>query len=265
MTILKTIIQNRKKLIEAEKHELPLKNLKRAAEDHLKAGYAPPVFLRAGKSGTPFLIAEIKKASPSKGIIRKDFNVGEIAKAYHRSASVNAISILTEPAFFQGSYENIGLTMAITDKPILMKDFIVDPYQIYKGFALGASAVLIIASVTDDALFKKFKKITEKLYIDILFEVHTIQEYKRAVRLGADKIGINNRNLKTFITDINNTIMIIEKAGKPAGTTVISESGINTRDDIILLRNCGVDGFLIGERFMKERDISRAIGDLFGE
>jgi indole-3-glycerol phosphate synthase len=225
----------------------------------------PPEFLRAGKENAPFLIAEIKKASPSKGLIRENFNVAEIAEAYQKSASVDAISILTEPDFFYGSYENIRLAAAMTDKPILMKDFIIDPYQIYKGFILGASAVLVIASVTDDLLYKKFKKITDKLNMGILFEVHTIQEYKRALRLGADKIGINNRNLKTFVTDINNTIMILEKAGKPGGTAVISESGINTRDDITRLMNCGVDGFLIGERFMKEQDICLAIRDLFGK
>lgn len=265
MTILKTIIKNRKKLIEAEKLEFPLKDAKSAAEERIHAGYTPPAFFRAWKSGTPFLIAEIKKASPSKGVIRKDFDAVEIADAYNRSAGVSAISILTEPDFFQGSYGNITLARTVTDKPVLMKDFIIDPYQIYRGFILGASAFLVISSVTDNLQFKKFKKTAEKLSMDILFEVHTAQEYKRALRLGADKIGINNRDLKTFITDINNTIMIIEKAGKPAGTAVISESGINTKDDIIRLINCGADGFLIGERFMKERDISRAIGDLFGE
>ncbi len=264
MTILTRIIKNRKRLIEAEKAALPLEELKRAAEDLLLSRNAPPAFLRPGKPGKPFLIAEIKKSSPSKGLIRNDFNVREIAAVYHRSEAVTAMSILTEPDFFLGGYDNITLARSISGKPVLMKDFIIDPYQIYRGFTLGASAILVIASVVDDSLFKKFRKITEKLKMDILFEVHTIQEYKRAIRIGADIIGINNRNLKNFNTNINNTITIIQKAGKPDSAAVISESGINTRDDIKRLTDSGVDGFLIGERFMKERDIGRAIEDLFG-
>ncbi len=265
MTVLNKIITNRQRLLSEEKQVVSISDVRSGVEERIESGYKPPEFLNSLKQGEPFLIAEIKKASPSKGIIRKDFDIANIAKTYHGSTFVDAISILTEPAFFQGCYEYIEQAGSITNKPILMKDFIIDPYQIYKGFLLGASAILVIASIMEDAQIKEFIRITRELNMNILFEAHTASEYRRALNFDLNLIGINNRDLKTFITDINNTIKIIEEVGKPDDRTIISESGIHSKEDIMLLQANGTDGFLIGERFMKNTDIDKAITDLFGD
>ncbi len=265
MTILKKIVTNRQKLLAEEKDILSFRDAISKAEKLVGSGHKPSKFLSNLKSKNPFLIAEIKKASPSKGMIRKDFDITGIAKTYHDSAFVDAISILTEPDFFHGSYDYIKQADSITDKPILMKDFVIDPYQVYKGFLLGASAFLVISSITEDIQLKEFQKIARGLEMDMLFEAHSTSEYKRALNYGLKLIGINNRDLKTFITDINHTIKILDEAGKPEGSVIISESGINSKEDIDLLWNNNVDGFLIGERFMKNTDIERSISDMFGE
>ncbi len=265
MTILQKIVQNRKSLISTEKEEVSLNDLQKKAEEYLASNIKPVNFINKVDGNKPFLIAEIKKASPSRGLIRKDFEVTDIAGTYNNSNHVNAISILTEPDYFQGSYEYIKTAKSITRKPVLMKDFIIDRYQIYKGFLYGASAVLVIASIMEDREIQEFIKITSDLNLDILFEVHTESEYKRALNFDIKCIGINNRDLKTFKTDINNTVNIIRNVGKPKDRIIISESGIHAKEDIAKLWENSVDGFLIGERFMKYHDIDRAITDLFGD
>jgi indole-3-glycerol phosphate synthase len=264
-TILEKIVNNRKLLLEKERQILPLNELRQKVDSMLDSDYRPAHFIYACGLQKPFLIAEIKKASPSKGVIREDFDVDYIAGAYKTSRYVNAISVLTEPDFFFGAYDYIKKTKAVTSKPVLMKDFIIDEYQIYMGFMEGASAVLFIADVLTDRDIKVLSKLTDNLNLRILFETHNVAEYKQALDFDFDLIGINNRDLKTFVTDINTTIDIIDKAGKPDGKIIISESGINSRDDIRLLNDGGADGFLIGERFMKQKDIGAAIADLFGE
>lgn len=265
MTVLEKILNNRKLLLEKEKQLLPENKLRQSIDAVIESGYAPVDFLQAYNFDMPFLIAEIKKSSPSKGIICEDFNPEYIAGAYKASIHVKAISVLTEPDFFSGSYGYIKTAKEAAGKPVLMKDFIVDEYQIYRGYAEGASAVLLIAAVLSDPGIKKLAGLAFKLGMRVLFETHTADEYKRALDSGFDLIGINNRDLKTFVTDIHTTVKIIDAEGKPENKIVISESGINSKDDIRSLREGGSDGFLIGEQFMKQKDIERAIADLFGE
>lgn len=264
MSILDEIVANRKRLIDEEEQTLPLSGLIKRAEDMLESGYVPTPFINSTDFKLPFLIAEIKKRSPSKGLIREDFDVASIAGAYNDSAPVNGISILTEPDYFGGSYENCEIARTITSKPILMKDFIIDEYQIYKAFVIGASAVLFIASVLDNVKSLGLSMVAEKLGLAVLFETHDNSEYSRALEGGYTIIGINNRDLKTFNTDIRNSIDIVEQNGKPKNGIVISESGIHSREDIKQLLEGGVDGFLIGERFMKSPDIAASIEGLFG-
>jgi indole-3-glycerol phosphate synthase len=264
ITVLEKIVNNRRLLLEKEKQNLPLSEMRRRVDDKITSGYTPVNFLHTRKPRNPFLIAEIKKASPSKGIIRADFNLDDIAKAYKSSAHVNAISVLTEPDFFSGSYDYLKKTKDIANKPVLMKDFIIDEYQLYRGFLEGASAALLIASVLSNSEIETLAQLAHSLNMKILFEAHTTAEYKRALDFNLNLIGINNRDLTTFVTDIHTTVKIIDAEGKAKDKIIISESGINSMDDIRVLRENGADGFLIGERFMKQNDIERAIDDLFG-
>ncbi|MDY6935229.1 MAG: indole-3-glycerol phosphate synthase TrpC [Spirochaetota bacterium] len=265
MTTLEKIVGNRRKLLDIEKKRIPYNELRTQVDYLLEAGNSPLPFLSGANDKKPFLIAEIKRASPSKGIIRRNFNIDHIAKIYDKSPFVDAISILTEPDFFWGSYEYVEIVSDITNKPILMKDFILDTYQIYRGYLLGASAILLISSIIEDDQIQEFVRVAKELNMNILFETHTADEYRGALDYEIDIIGINNRDLKNFSTDINNTINILEKVGKPEGKMIISESGIDARDDIKQLWQSGVDGFLIGERFMKSDNIEAAITCLLDE
>ena len=265
MTSLEKIVNNRRALLIREKQSVPEKEIRKKTEDLYESGYVPDNFLNTFNYNKPFLIAEIKKSSPSKGIIRNDFNINEIAGAYKSFGYVNSISVLTEPDFFSGRYEYIKTTRETAKKPVLMKDFVIDEYQIYRGFLEGASAVLLIAAVLDEKEITKLAGLARELNMKILFETHTVTEYRTALNNDFDLIGINNRDLKTFVTDIYTTIKIFESEGKPQNRIVITESGIESREDVRLLRDNGADGFLIGERFMKQKDIAAAISDLFGE
>ena len=265
MQILEKIVNNRRQLLEKEKQSVSVKEIKENVDIIMEKGYVPLNFLRDHTPEKSFLVAEIKKASPSKGLIRKDFDVCKIASVYKDSQYINAISVLTEPEFFLGSYDYLRDAVETANKPVLMKDFVVDEYQLYRGFLEGASAALLIAAVLDDNEVSKLTRIARDLKMTILFETHTAVEYRRAMDFNFALIGINNRDLNTFVTDIHTTVKIIDAAGKPEDKVVISESGINSRDDIRVLRNGGADGFLIGERFMREDDIESVVSDLFGE
>jgi indole-3-glycerol phosphate synthase len=257
--ILDEIVLNRRRLLKREKSVFNEQDLALALDEKREEGYIPAPFLKNLEAGKPFLIAEIKKASPSKGIIREDFDVLSIAAAYDRSPHVSAISVLTEPDYFKGDYLNMVIASQITAKPLLLKDFIVEPYQIMRGYYSGASAFLVIASVTDDAAVESFIQTARGLGMSILFEVHTDEEYRRALNLDVDIIGINNRNLATFETSLDTTIGMIDRLGLPGSRPLISESGISSHDDIRRLGSAGVSGFLVGETFMRGRDVEGAI------
>ena len=214
----------------------------------------------------PGVIAEIKKASPSKGVIREDFKPEEIASSYERSGA-SCISVLTDKRFFQGSYEILQEVRGATNLPLLCKDFIISAYQIYKARVSGADAILLIAAILSDDDLVYLKKIADNLKMSVLVEVHDAQELERILSFNSfDLIGINNRDLKTFKTDLKTSIEIMSKYTdifSKNNILSISESGINNSEDLKTLDSIGIKGVLIGERFMRERDIENSFKKLF--
>lgn len=218
---------------------------------------------RISVSGQMNLIAEIKKASPSQGIIREDFDVLRLAKFY-REAQVSAISVLTEDKFFLGRPEYLKQVADNVDVPVLRKDFIIDQGQIYESHYLGASAVLLIVAILGDQKLQDFIKLAGRLDIDCLVEIHDEHELERALKSGAQIIGINNRNLRTLQVDLNVSERIIPRI--PKGKIIVAESGIKTSDDVRRLRELGAHAVLIGETFMrgKDEDIKQTVKEIMG-
>tara|TARA_B100000900_G_scaffold395346_1_gene393646 strand:- start:115 stop:1002 length:888 start_codon:yes stop_codon:yes gene_type:complete len=212
-------------------------------------------------SQKPAIIAEIKKASPSKGIIREDFDPVQIASIYEK-VGASCISVLTDKKFFQGGFEILSRVREVTKLPILCKDFIISAYQIYKARSSGADAVLLIAAILSNSDLIYLKKIADKLNLDVLVEVHDKSELQRILKLNCfDLIGINNRDLKTFATDLKITLNLMDNLSNNVvkqNKVFISESGINNNIDLKSLTKSGIRGVLIGERFMKEKDIESA-------
>ena len=214
----------------------------------------------------PGIIAEIKKASPSKGVIREDFKPEEIASCYERSGA-SCISVLTDKRFFQGSYEILQDVRKSTNLPLLCKDFIISAYQIYKARVSGADAILLIAAILSDDDLIYLKKIADNLKMSVLVEVHDVEELERIFSLKSfNLIGINNRDLKTFKTKLKTSIKIMSKYSQifsKHNIIPISESGINNSEDLKILNLIGIKGVLIGERFMRESDIESSFKKLF--
>ncbi|MFQ9887378.1 MAG: indole-3-glycerol phosphate synthase TrpC [Monoglobus pectinilyticus] len=204
-----------------------------------------------------------KKASPSKGLIRPDLNHIAVAEAYLNS-DVQAMSVLTETDFFLGRPEFISDIRKISNIPLLRKDFIIDEYQIYEAYMLGADAVLLIAAILDDTTLKEFMSIAESLGLDCLTEVHDIEEMKRVNNLGAKIVGINNRNLKTFEEDLHTTERLTAGLENRSEKAVVSESGIKNNTDLRYLETLGIDAVLIGESFMRRQDIAGAVSSMRG-
>ena len=214
----------------------------------------------------PGAIAEIKKASPSKGVIREDFDPKDIAICYER-LGVSCISVLTDRRFFQGSYEILETVRKSTNLPLLCKDFIISAYQIYKARVSGADAILLIAAILSDDDLIYLKKIADNLKMSVLVEVHNSNELERILKLKSfNLIGINNRDLKTFKTDLKTSIELMHKYADifyKQNIIPISESGINCAEDLESLRSIGIKGVLIGETFMRETDIEQSFKKLF--
>ncbi|SKC80888.1 indole-3-glycerol phosphate synthase TrpC [Maledivibacter halophilus] len=208
------------------------------------------------------IIAEIKKASPSKGIIKNNFNPMEIAIAYTENKA-EAISILTEDKFFRGDNSYLNVVRNVTSAPLLRKDFIIDPYQIYQSKILGADAILLIVSILSKTQLIEFQKIARSLGLFCLIEVHNRAELEIALEADSEIIGINNRNLKTFKTSLSTTENLIKHI--PKSKIIISESGINTRQNIKFLETLGVNGVLIGESFMRASCINDKFKEFRGE
>ncbi|WP_058486036.1 indole-3-glycerol phosphate synthase TrpC [Defluviitalea phaphyphila] len=247
--ILDKIVEKKKERLEELKKNISISVL----EEKIKTQKIPKSFYKAMTKPGLSIIGEIKKASPSKGIIKENFKPIEIAKEYE--TCVDAISILTEEDFFLGSKEYLKEVNKEVKLPLLRKDFIIDPIQIYEARALGASAVLLIAAILDDYKLKEFINITHSLYMDALIEVHDEVELERVLNTNGAIIGINNRNLKNFSVDINTTIKLRNKI--PKDKVVISESGILTKEDIIKLKKAEINGILVGESFMKSENIRK--------
>ncbi|WP_308639149.1 indole-3-glycerol phosphate synthase TrpC [Paenibacillus silvisoli] len=208
------------------------------------------------------LIAEVKKASPSKGLIRPDFDPVTLARIYEE-AGADCISVLTDEDYFQGKNEYLTAVSAAVNVPLLRKDFTVDYRQIYEARLIGADAILLIAAILRPTQLSEFYDIAKSIGLDVLVEVHDQEEMEAVLGLGkATLVGINNRNLHTFVTDIGTTERLIGLV--PAGVTVISESSLASRDDIAFVQNAGAKGVLIGEHFMRQPDVGEAVRDLMG-
>ncbi|MFH1825164.1 MAG: indole-3-glycerol phosphate synthase TrpC [Candidatus Firestonebacteria bacterium] len=248
--ILNKIIENKKKEVAKSKKSLCIKILKE------KVYTLPPSKFKKSLSSHFSIIAEVKKASPSKGIMRKDFNPVQIAKIYEKGKA-DAISVLTDNKYFKGNLSYLKRIKNMVSVPILRKDFIIDEYQIYESRYYGADAVLLIVSILTENKLRYFIKLAKKINMDCLVEVHSQKEIKTALKCNADIIGINNRDLRTFKTDLKTTERLIRYM--PDNKIVISESGIKTKEDIKYLKSLGVDGVLIGETFMRSKNITSTL------
>ncbi|MGL5042711.1 MAG: indole-3-glycerol phosphate synthase TrpC [Culicoidibacterales bacterium] len=219
-------------------------------------------FKEALKSAPLSYICEVKKASPSKGVIAENFDPVKIAQQY-QLAGATAISVLTEPDFFQGKNEYLTSIRASVTLPLLRKDFIIDAYQIYEAKVIGADAILLICGILTFKELSLFLKIAASLFLDVLVEVHDEKELQKALKAKAQIIGVNNRNLKTFEVDIQNSIRL--KKLVPSDVLFVAESGISSREDILALIDSGVDAVLIGEQLMRQDDKIQALAVLKGE
>jgi indole-3-glycerol phosphate synthase len=207
------------------------------------------------------LIAEVKKASPSKGLIRSDFEPVNLALSYER-AGADCISVLTDTDYFQGSNDYLKAVRQAVNVPLLRKDFTIDEHQIYEARLIGADAILLIAAILSTQQMKHFLQLAADLGLDALVEVHDSAELERALELDTRLIGVNNRNLHTFVTDLKTTEDLLQFI--PTGKTVISESGISSTDDMAYLQSIGAHGVLIGEHFMRQPVVEQAVNDLMG-
>lgn len=212
-------------------------------------------------SGHPGVIAEIKKASPSKGVLRADFIPADIAQSYAEFGAA-CLSVLTDQQFFQGCVDYLKQARASCQLPVLRKDFMVDAYQIYESRSMGADAVLLIAACLDDAQMKDFEAIARSLDMAVLVEVHDRTELERALKLKTPLVGVNNRNLKTFEVSLDTTLNLMRDI--PADRLLVCESGIHTRDDVLRMGAAGVNAFLVGEAFMRAPEPGEALAALFG-
>lgn len=258
--LLERITKRRKELNAVARGKCPDEELKGMVKD------APPVrafeaALRASvASNRPAVIAELKRASPSKGLIREDFDVAGIAASYQQGGA-SALSVLTEPEFFQGSMSHLQLAREKVNLPVLCKDFMVEQRQFYEARIAGADCVLLIVAALDDASLGAFKDLAWSLGMDVLVEIHNREELTRAITLKTGLIGVNNRDLKSFTTDIGTTLGLL--ADMPEDRLIVTESGINDAGQIMTLRNNGVHTFLVGESFMRADDPGLKLRDLF--
>ncbi|MBE9230704.1 indole-3-glycerol phosphate synthase TrpC [Cuspidothrix issatschenkoi LEGE 03284] len=262
--ILEEIVWQKETEVEQMREKLPLRELQTQALS------APPVrdfigALRQGKT-TPALIAEVKKASPSKGVFRADFDPVAIALSY-QAGGASCLSVLTDVKFFQGSFENLSLVRGGVDLPLLCKDFIIYPYQMYWARIHGADAVLLIAAILNDQDLQYFIKIANNLKMAALIEVHNLEELDRVLALdGVSLVGINNRNLEDFSVDLQTTCELLTARGQELQSKnilVVSESGLHYPEDLNVVKTAGASAVLIGESLVRQADPQLAIANLF--
>lgn len=262
--ILEEIVWHKEAEVAQQREKLSLADLQRQALT------APPprdfvAALRQGKT-QPKLIAEVKKASPSKGVLREDFDPVAIALSYQQGGAT-CLSVLTDERFFQGSFDNLTQIRAVVELPLLCKDFLLYPYQMYLARVRGADAVLLIAAILSDQDLQYFVKIAKILKMAALIEVHTLAELDRVLALdGVTLVGINNRNLEDFSVDLQTTCQLLINRGRELherGIVVVSESGLHTPDNLALVASAGAEAVLIGESLVKQKDPELAIRALF--
>lgn len=258
--ILRRIVAVKHEEIAAAKAKRPLAELRRrAAERRDLRDFAGALRARVAQ-GRPAVIAEVKKASPSKGLLREDFVPADIASAYERHGAA-CLSVLTDVSFFQGSPAYLEQARAACALPVLRKDFMVDEYQVHEARAMGADSILLIAACLDDAQMADLEAVAESLGLAVLVEVHDAAELDRALRLRTPLVGINNRDLRSFVVRLETTLELQRHV--PADRLLIAESGILARDDVRRLRDAGIDAFLVGEAFMRADDPGQALSALF--
>ena len=255
MTILERIVETKRAEIAAAREREPLSLMEKRA----KAAGPVRDFVGALRSRSPAVIAEVKKASPSRGVLRADFDPAAIAKAYEKHGAA-CMSVLTDMGYFQGAAQHLQAARAACALPTLRKDFIVDPYQVAESRAMGADCILLIAAC--DAPMKELEQLARRYGMAVLAEVHDGEELESALALDTPLIGINNRDLRTFETRLETTLELMKRV--PKHRIVITESGILSQADVARMRSAGVGAFLVGEAFMRASDPGDALSGLFG-
>lgn len=260
--ILKNIIANKQLEVSSAKSAASIDELKSRISDleDIPRGFERAL-RDASASEWPAVIAEVKKGSPSKGVIRADFDPLEIAEIYQNNGAT-CLSVLTDEKFFMGHLRYLALIREQVGLPMLRKDFIFDPYQVYEARAAGADAILLIAAMLDQSQITDLAGIARDLHMDVLLEVHDEQEMAVACDTNIGLVGVNNRNLRTFVTDLGTTERLARML--PPGRLLVAESGINSREDLLRLKSGGAKAFLIGESLMREADIGAKLQELLG-
>ena len=258
--VLKRILARKQEEVAERRERVSLFELKaRIAGAPPLRGFADAVEAKL-QAGLPAVIAEVKKASPSKGVIRPDFDPAAIARSYEAGGAA-CLSVLTDIDFFQGSDAYLQQARAACALPVLRKDFVVDAWQLHEARVLGADCVLLIAAALDDVQLAEFAFIADELGMDVLVEVHDLDELERALPIPARLLGVNNRNLRSFEVSLQNTLDLKDMV--PADRVLVTESGILAPTDVALMRGAGVNAFLVGEAFMRQPDPGTALHDLF--
>ena len=259
--ILEQILATKREEIDLRRTLVPEQQLlDKMADGHTPLGFVSALQRRASEQ-KPGVIAEIKKASPSKGVIRADFDPAAIATSY-ATANATCLSILTDEQYFQGHDDYLREVRQVVTLPLLRKDFTIDAYQVYEARAMGADCILLIVSALKPADLRDLYALAQSVGLDVLIEVHDAEELAIALTLGPDLIGINNRNLKTFNTNLETTIDLLSNI--PSDVVVVTESGISTVADVSRMQANNVHCFLVGEAFMRATDPGQALSDLFG-
>jgi indole-3-glycerol phosphate synthase len=259
-TILRKILARKREEVSARRSRDSLGSLEqRIAEQSPVRGFSRALQERVA-AAEPAVIAEVKKASPSKGVIRADFQPGQIAASY-QAGGASCLSVLTDVDFFQGADSYLQEARAACELPVLRKDFTVDPYQVIEARAIGADAILLIVAALDDDQMRELAAVAAQVGVDVLVEVHDRAELERALELETPLIGINNRDLHTFETRLETTLELLPYI--PGDRLVVTESGIHTAEDVALMRNHQVYGFLVGEAFMRAPEPGEKLRDMF--
>ncbi|MEO0367285.1 MAG: indole-3-glycerol phosphate synthase TrpC [Pseudomonadota bacterium] len=257
--VLDRIMAHKAIEVEKAKRAVCLSELQTSAREHRGIGFEQALKSKVAR-GENAVIAEVKKASPSKGLIRADFDVANIVHAY-ASGGAACLSVLTDEEFFQGSRENLKIARESCDLPILRKDFMLDPYQVVEAAAWQADCILLIAAALEDAAMRELQAAAQDHHLDVLVEVHDHAELDRALTLGVSMVGINNRNLRNFETSLATTWDLLQYI--PEDTLVVTESGIHLQQDVMQMRERGVQAFLVGESLMRAENPGTRLAELF--
>ena len=258
--ILNKIVAVKQQEVAAVKERKSLAEVRADAESRVLTRDFEQALRSKVAAGASAVIAEIKKASPSKGVLREEFVPADIAQSYAEHGAA-CLSVLTDRQFFQGSVDFLKQARASCQLPVLRKDFLVDPYQVYESRAMGADAILLIVACLDDARMKDMEAIARGLYMAVLVEVHDAAELDRALLLKTLLIGVNNRDLRTFETSLDTSLSLVNKL--PKDRLLVTESGIRVREDVLRMRAAGIHAFLVGEAFMRADEPGEALSALF--